>query len=169
MRSNVGMRISGLTNTIESGYNYDNIDGMACPDEVGLDDIPEATTLVTQNMVAGTVSTPEKRYSFFRISYRLAGTDHDYVSFANTYGVSSETQQAVYNFLRIEMPSEDRWEFIIEPVSSWNSAVVCTQAAGSSSIRRLQVSKSLLKAAVSKSSTAESQCLPAVLSTESTS
>ena len=35
------------------------------------------------------------------------------------FGVRNETQQATYNYLRFEMPSIDRWEFEIEPVSGW--------------------------------------------------
>ena len=30
LRSNVGISINGLTNTIEGGYTYANIDGQAC-------------------------------------------------------------------------------------------------------------------------------------------
>ena len=85
----------------------------------GVDDLPENTTLVTKNMVAGVVQTPEKRYSFFRINYRLAGTNDPFVPFTNLYGVGSETQQPLYNYMRMEMPSEARWEFLIEPVSAW--------------------------------------------------
>ena len=120
LRSNVGISINGLTNTIEGGYTYTNIDGQACPNAAaGVDNIPEETTLVTKNMVAGTVSTPEKRYSFFRISYRPAGTDDAFLDFDNIYGVASETQQPLYNYFRIEMPAEQRWEFVLEPVASW--------------------------------------------------
>ena len=31
IRSTVGIQVSGLTNTIEAGYTYDNIDAQACP------------------------------------------------------------------------------------------------------------------------------------------
>ena len=31
LRSTVGISINGLTNTIETGYIYSNIDGMSCP------------------------------------------------------------------------------------------------------------------------------------------
>ena len=120
LRSTVGISVNGLTNTIEGGYTYTNIDGQACPNAIpGVDDLPENTTLVTKNMVAGVVQTPEKRYSFFRINYRLAGTNHAFVPFTNLYGVGSETQQPLYNYMRMEMPSEARWEFLIEPVSAW--------------------------------------------------
>ena len=101
LRSTVGINISGLTNTIETGYIYTTIDGMACPSDVpGVDDIGENITLLTKNMVAGVVQTPEKRYSCFRINYRLAGTNDAFTSFDNIYGVVSETQQPVYNYLR---------------------------------------------------------------------
>ena len=41
IRSNVGIQVNGLTNTIEGGYTYSNIDAMACPANAfgGVDDL----------------------------------------------------------------------------------------------------------------------------------
>jgi hypothetical protein len=118
IRSTLGVSISGFTNLIEGGSTYGNIDGQACLGHANAV-IRSDATLVTQNFVAGAVSTSEVRYSFFRISYRRAGTNDAFTQLSSLYGARSETGQPSYNFIRFEMPSSQRWEFEIEPVSGW--------------------------------------------------
>ena len=35
------------------------------------------------------------------------------------FGVRSDTNAPIYNYIRFEMPSINRWEFEIEPISGW--------------------------------------------------
>lgn len=66
---------------------------------------------------SGSVTTAELRYSFFNVYYR--NESDEYVRLNCSFGVRSMTSQAVYNYLRLEMPTAKRWEFKIEPVSGW--------------------------------------------------
>jgi len=122
IRSTVGIQISGLTNTIESGYDYSNIDAMACPSVPATGSwltINNNQTLATQQYQAGSVNVPEERYSYFRLMYRNAGTDDAFTEIPDIYGIRSESSQPVYNYLRMEMPAVRRYEFLIEPISGW--------------------------------------------------
>ncbi|MGB1142766.1 MAG: hypothetical protein ACPG1A_17835, partial [Halioglobus sp.] len=123
IRSTVGIRVSGLTNTIEAGYTYDNIDAMACPappavpgafPEIGPED-----TLAVQQYNPGTVQVPEDRYSYFKVLFRNAGTDDAYTELQDLYGIRSETSAQVYNYIRFDMPDTRRYEFLIEPISGY--------------------------------------------------
>ena len=121
LRHTLGINIAGLTNVIGSGYTYDNIDGQAC-DAFNAQQLPPDAVLNTQNIVAGQVSVREYRFSFFRVRYRLAGTDDAWQELANLYGGRGETQQATYTYLRMEMPLNKRWEYEFEPISGWEVA-----------------------------------------------
>ena len=70
---------------------------------------------------SGTVTSPEKRYSFFRVSLR---SDPDvnaaFTSTGNTiFCVASAKETPVFNYLRFAMNGDASWEVRIEPVSSW--------------------------------------------------
>ena len=123
IRSTVGIQVRGLTNTIEGGFTYSNIDAMACPAPPAFGtEFPElspTSTIASQQYTAGVVQTSEERYSFFRLSYRIAGTTDAYTTFTNIFGIKSETNQPVYNYIRLEMPESRRYEFSIEPISGW--------------------------------------------------
>ena len=137
IRSTVGIRVAGLTNTIEAGYTYDNIDAQACPaprrvpgpfPEIGAED-----TLAVQQYNAGAVQTTEDRYSYFKILFRSAGTDDAHTELEDLYGIRSETSTQVYNYIRFDMPEARRYEFLLEPVSGYESEPALRQAASSSS------------------------------------
>ena len=51
--------------------------------------------------------------------FRAAGTDDAYTVLNSLYGIRSETEQPVYNYIRLEMPATRRYEFLIEPISGW--------------------------------------------------
>lgn len=122
IRSTVGITISGLTNTIESGYTYSNIDAMGCPSVPATSTwltINNDQTLATQQYQAGQVNTPEERYSYFRLLYRNAGTSDTFTEIPDIFGIRSESRQPVYNYIRLEMPATRRYEFLIEPISGW--------------------------------------------------
>ena len=118
LRSTLGVQIQGQTNMRERFSDYGSIDTASCLAHNG-NNIGTNTTLVTQNFRAGTITTPETRYSFFRIRYRVGGSGDAYTELPQLFGVRSDTNSPVYNFIRFEMPSINRWEFELEPVSGW--------------------------------------------------
>jgi hypothetical protein len=117
LRSSVGLRVSGLTNFRDS-RSYKEVDADACYNYEG-NTINKGDLLVTQNYGSGTYSGPEQRYSFFKLSYRVAGSDSAFTTLPQCFGVRSVTQQPVYNYLRVELPETQRWEFRLTPVSGW--------------------------------------------------
>ena len=118
MRSTVGLQISGLGYMNDPEYDYTLVDNAACLVYAGGPYAP--TAILNPRIVTnGSISTPETRYSCFRIGYRRAGTNDAFTMLSNIYGVRSETSQAVYNYWRFEMPNTSRWEFEFEPISGW--------------------------------------------------
>ena len=118
IRSTLGITISGATNTTEVNSDYGSIDQAACIAHNG-NNVGTNQTLVVQNFQAGRIDTPEVRYSFFRIRYRVGGSNLAYTDLPQLFGVRSETNQPLYNYIRFEMPSISNWEFEIEPISGW--------------------------------------------------
>lgn len=117
IRSNLGIRITGLCNFADS-LTYSEIDGRACFD-FSNKRVKKGQTLSTQVFQSGVISASEERYSFFRISFREAGTDNGFTTLGPCFGVRSITQQNVYNSIRFQMPDLRQWEFRIEPLTGW--------------------------------------------------
>lgn len=117
IRSSLGIRIGGLCNFADS-LTYREIDGRACYD-FSNKTIKKGQTLSTQVFQSGVISASEERYSFFRISYREAGTDNAFTTLGPCFGIRSITQQNVYNSIRFQMPDLRQWEFRIEPLTGW--------------------------------------------------
>jgi hypothetical protein len=114
LRSNVQLQISGLAN-FRDAHSYTRCDNEACFDYNG----QNADGIEAIVFQSGTYSSPDTRYSFFRISYRVAGTDDAFTDLEQLFGVRSATGVALYNYLRFEFPSAGRWEVRLTPVSSW--------------------------------------------------
>jgi len=70
---------------------------------------------------SGTITSPEKRYSFFRVSLRSDPNDSTpFITTGNTvFCVGSAKETPVFNFLRFALNGDASWEVRIEPVSSW--------------------------------------------------
>lgn len=117
LRSLLGLRISGLCNFRDS-LSHTEIDGKACEYYKNKVYGPKES-LELSSFQSGTYSGSETRYSFFRLGYRIAGSDSDYTYMDTCFGTRSLTQQATYNFIRLQMPSVQRWEFRLEPLSGW--------------------------------------------------
>jgi hypothetical protein len=115
LRSSVGASINGLCN-FRDCRSYTRIDNDACLSFNGQNN---KQNLNTTNFSSGTYSGSETRYSFFKLGYRVAGTDDAFTQFEPCFGIRSQTQQATYNYLRIEFPTMQRWEFEIEPLTGW--------------------------------------------------
>lgn len=116
-RSNLGIRISGICNFRDS-LSQAEIDGRACNYFNGRTYAP-GQSLELSTYQSGSFSGPEVRYSFFKIGYRVAGTDDEYTFASQCFGIRSLTQQSTYNYIRLSMPSLQRWEIRVEPVSGW--------------------------------------------------
>lgn len=114
LRSNVQLQISGLAN-FRDAHSYTRCDNEACFDYNG----QNANNIEAIVFQSGTYSSPDTRYSFFRVAYRVAGTDDSFTDLEQLFGVRSATGVALYNYLRFEFPTSGRWEVRLTPVSSW--------------------------------------------------
>lgn len=113
-RSQMQINISGLCNYADS-RSYREIDDDACFNDLG--QIAQNANLLT--FISGTSTTVELRYSFFRVAYRVAGTENNYIELSQLFGIRSTTGVAVYNYMRFEFPTSNRWDIRITPVSGW--------------------------------------------------
>ena len=114
LRSQMQINISGLCN-YKDGRSYEDIDYYACE----VDEGQQAENANLVNFTSGTYSTYETRYSFFRISYRVAGTSSNYTEIEQLFGIRSTTGVAVYNYLRFEFDKSRRWDIRVTPISGW--------------------------------------------------
>ena len=114
LRSNVQLQINGLAN-FRDAHSYTRCDNEACFDYNG----QNANNIEAIVFQSGTYSSPDTRYSFFRISYRVAGTDDVFTDIEQLFAVRSATGVALYNYLRFEFPEASRWEVRLTPVTSW--------------------------------------------------
>ena len=113
LRSVLGARINGLCNFQET-KTYDQIDNNFC--QAFENENPEdILNLFNQS---GVVTSPLQRFSFFRIKWRVYGSP-TWNDLEDTYGVRSETQQAIFNYIRFEFSTEQRREFMFEPVTGF--------------------------------------------------
>ena len=114
LRSQVQLNISGLC-SYKDGRGYQDIDDDACFNDVG----QQAQNANLINFISGNYSTFETRYSFFRVAYKVAGTDDIWTNIDQLFAVRSTTGVSVYNYLRFEFGSVKRWNIRITPISGW--------------------------------------------------
>jgi len=117
IRSTLGQRINGLCD-FRNSLSLAQSDGRACLFREG-DRIKRGATLIVDQYQSGQVTVSEERYSFFRISYRQAGTEDAFSQLSPCYGTRGMTQQPSFSYVRLEMPSTGKWEFRFEPLSGW--------------------------------------------------
>jgi hypothetical protein len=117
IRSTVGIRVAGLMN-FRDAMPYAEVDGRAC-DYYNLSYLLAQQILRVTQYQSGTITQTETRFSFWRLRYRIAASGSAWSSLPQLFGVSGSTQQAQYNFLRIEFPTRQRWEVRLDPVSGW--------------------------------------------------
>jgi len=117
IRSRIGIRINGFCN-LKDSISFTQADNRACISRK--DDIIErGSTLKVDVFQSNTITTTEERYSFFKIGYREAGSGGAFTILSNTYGIRGATQQNVFNYVQLNMPSLKQWEFNIEPLSGF--------------------------------------------------
>lgn len=115
-RSTVGTTIRGLCNFRDT-LTLSETDGRACTIREG-SILPRGKKLNVDVFQSGIVSTIEERYSFFKVSFREAGSGA-YTTLAPCFGIRGSTDQPSFNFLSMVMPSLKRWEYRLEPLSGW--------------------------------------------------
>ena len=117
-KSNLSIRINGLCN-FSSSKSYIYCDLYSCLLFNNFR-ISKGTVLQTATVSSGTYTGPEERYSFFRLSYRIGGSDAAWTKLPQLFGMRSITGQPDFNYIRLQMPSEQRWEYELMPVSAWD-------------------------------------------------
>lgn len=122
-RSSLGIRYGGLLR-FRATLTYADTDGRACLNKEG-NIIKKGNTLKVDNYQSGQVSGSEERYSFYRVSYRKQ-SETEFIQLTQIFGFVGIEQQSMFNYLRIEFPSQDSWEWTIEPLSGWEIRNVVT-------------------------------------------
>jgi hypothetical protein len=117
IRSRLGIRINGFCN-LKDSISFGDADERACLSRKN-DIIERGSTLKVDVFQSNTITTTEERYSFFKIGYREAGSGNAFTILSNTYGIRGATQQNVFNYVQLNMPSLKQWEFNIEPLSGF--------------------------------------------------
>ena len=115
--STLGIRYSSLCNFRDS-LSYDRVDYESCGRYKGKT-IGKGKTFNTRNITSGIVSIPEKRYSFFRVLFRIAGSDEEFTEIDVNFGFCSQTEQPSFNYLRLQFSSAQRWEVMHRPTTGW--------------------------------------------------
>ena len=107
-------------------YGEQFYDAWACArwNDTEFEDIKDKTEdgrAAFERYESDTITTKEKRYSFFRMYYRNAAAEEydKWIKCDELYGFCSERATAVFNWLRIEFPDEQRWSVRFVPVSGW--------------------------------------------------
>ena len=112
-----GIRISGLCNFRDT-LSHREIDGRACEFYKGRK-YSTNQTLTLSNYTSGGYSGSETRYSFFRLGFRVAGSNDNFTYMSQCFGFRGLTQQNAFNYIRLQMPSFQAWEYVLEPISGY--------------------------------------------------
>jgi hypothetical protein len=120
IRSRLGIRVNGICNFKES-LSFDQCNDRACPARTESGDVivEKGSVLKVDIHQSNTISAPVERYSFFAIYYREAGSVGSFTKLSHAYGMRGATQQNIYNYIQLEMPSIKQWEIQLEPYSGW--------------------------------------------------
>lgn len=119
IRSTLGIRISGLANfsdvptvanEVDGGIDYEACQKFSNEIVKGSDQLP---TRIYQN---GSLNVDEERYSFWRLRYRIAGTDDPFTTTDILIGTRGIGQQPIYNYIRIQFPAWAPYELQSVPV-----------------------------------------------------
>lgn len=126
-RSSLGIRYSGIMR-FRTTLSFTETDGRACAYQLTFTPVvPRGQTLKVDTYQSGTVVGSDERYSFFRLSYKQQ-SEATYIPLAQVFGFAGVQQQAMFNYLRLQWPSQDSWEWIIEPLSGWEIRNAITDA-----------------------------------------
>lgn len=115
-RSSMGIRYNGMLR-FRSTLTYAETDSRACLSKEG-QTVSRGNTVKVDNFQSGQMTGAEERYSFYRLSYKKQ-SENTFTPLAQIFGFVGIEQQAMFNYLRLEFPSQDSWEWSIEPLSGW--------------------------------------------------
>jgi hypothetical protein len=124
-RSSLGIRYSGLLR-FRTTLTYADADGRACLNKEG-NIIKSGNTLKLDNYQSGQVSGSEERYSFYRVFYKKQ-SETTFTPLAQIFGFVGIEQQSMFNYLTLEFPSQDAWDWMKEPLCGWEIRNVVTDA-----------------------------------------
>jgi hypothetical protein len=113
LKSTLGIRINNLCN-FRDAKSYEFADTNYCQ-EFANANINQIKSSLYQS---GVITSPVQRYSFFKIKYRDI-TSSSWTTLTHAYGVRSETQQALFTYIRLEFSSVNQREFMFEPLSGF--------------------------------------------------
>ena len=122
-RSSLGIRYSGLLR-FRTTLTYADADGRACFNKEG-NIVKSGNTLKVDNYQSGQVAGSEERYSFYRVFYKKQ-SETAFTPLTQIFGFVGIEQQSMFNYLRLEFPSQDSWEWTIEPLCGWEIRNVVT-------------------------------------------
>jgi hypothetical protein len=133
-RSTLGVKSSSITNfnglearerfngtssgdvQVEDGSYQAYVDAEYCG---GMDDGEDTDDDTYRNeIIAGKYSASDDRYSFFRLWYRNLDSTN-FTQSTDLYGFRNQTNQPIYNFMRVQFPDTQRRELRFEPITSW--------------------------------------------------
>ena len=117
LKSVLGVRIGGLCN-FKDTLSFTEVDNKACNSKKD-STVRKGDVLKVDQYQSGFITCSSDRYSFFRISYREAGTSSAFTNLGAIFGVRGITQQNQFNGIAFNMPSRKRWTFRFEPISGW--------------------------------------------------
>jgi hypothetical protein len=115
-RSTLGIRYNGILQ-FRTTLTYADTDGRACLNKQG-QVIGRGNTVKVDNFQSGQMTGSEERYSFFRLRYKKQ-SETTLIQLDQILGFVGIEQQSMFNALRLEFPSQDSWEWELEPLSGW--------------------------------------------------
>ena len=135
IKSTIGARMNGMCN-FQQVKKYSTIDRDYCR----AFENEQADEILNIFHQSGTITAPFERYSFFRIRWREYGsTSWNYLN--NTYGTRSESQQALFAFIRLEFSSDKQPEVELEPLTGFE---IRSSLDGGTSLYALDYKKGLI-------------------------
>ena len=116
LRSNVSLNINGICNFRDIATGDVNNDGSRQSKDYNLIDKDRFDD--NRFFTNSTITTPETRYSFFRVSVREIGTTN-YRIIPKIFAIRSMMSSSVYNYISFDLGAEKLWEFKFTPVSAY--------------------------------------------------
>lgn len=116
IKSRVGISINGMTG-FRSCEKIQKINSKAGQNQVGK--TANGVLSVSRYDSSGSlVTTKTRRYSAFAFQYSQ-DRGASWTTFPDVFAVAGVNAEEVHNYLRIEFPSQKRWERRFVPISSW--------------------------------------------------
>lgn len=116
IRSTLGIRFNGILR-YRGTLSFADADNRACLSREG-DVIKRGNTVKVDTYQSGQLIGVAERYSFHRLSYRKQG-EESFTPISEIIGFVGVEQQAIFNYIRLQFPTLDSWEWQLEPLTGW--------------------------------------------------